>query len=31
MCLAYGTTKFYEENPKTMRAFLAAYDEASRP
>jgi NitT/TauT family transport system substrate-binding protein len=26
--LAYGTTKFYEENPKTMRAFLAAYDEA---
>jgi NitT/TauT family transport system substrate-binding protein len=26
--VAYGTTKFYEENPKTMRAFLAAYDEA---
>ena len=26
--LAYGTTKFYEENPKTMRAFLAAYEEA---
>ena len=26
--LAYGTTKFYEENPKTVRAFLAAYDEA---
>src|SRR5215510_8548040 len=26
--LAYGTTKFYEENPKTLRAFLAAYNEA---
>jgi NitT/TauT family transport system substrate-binding protein len=26
--LAYGTTKFYEENPKTVRAFLAAYEEA---
>ncbi len=26
--LAYGTTKFYEENPKTVRAFLAAYQEA---
>ena len=26
--LAYGTTKFYQENPKTVRAFLAAYDEA---
>ena len=26
--LAYGTTKFYEENPKTMRALLAAYEEA---
>jgi NitT/TauT family transport system substrate-binding protein len=28
VALAYGTTKFYEENPKTMRAFLAAYEEA---
>jgi NitT/TauT family transport system substrate-binding protein len=28
VALAYGTTKFYEENPKTVRAFLAAYDEA---
>ena len=26
--LAYGTTKFYQENPKTLRAFLAAYTEA---
>jgi NitT/TauT family transport system substrate-binding protein len=26
--LAYGTTKFYTENPKTVRAFLAAYEEA---
>ena len=26
--LAYGTTKFYQENPKTLRAFLAAYEEA---
>ena len=26
--LAYATTKFYEENPKTVRAFLAAYNEA---
>jgi len=26
--LAYGTTRFYEENPKTVRAFLAAYEEA---
>ncbi len=26
--LAYGITKFYQENPKTLRAFLAAYDEA---
>jgi NitT/TauT family transport system substrate-binding protein len=26
--LAYSTTKFYEENPKTVRAFLAAYEEA---
>ena len=26
--LAYGTTKFYQENPKTVRAFLAAYEEA---
>jgi NitT/TauT family transport system substrate-binding protein len=25
---AYGTTKFYNENPKAVRAFLAAYDEA---
>jgi NitT/TauT family transport system substrate-binding protein len=28
VALAYGTTKFYEENPKTMRALLAAYEEA---
>ena len=28
VALAYGTTKFYEENPKTTRAFLAAYEEA---
>jgi NitT/TauT family transport system substrate-binding protein len=28
VALAYGTTKFYEENPKTVRAFLAAYEEA---
>jgi NitT/TauT family transport system substrate-binding protein len=28
VALAYGTTKFYEENPKTLRAFLAAYEEA---
>ena len=28
VALAYGTTKFYEENPKTVRAFLAAYNEA---
>jgi ABC-type nitrate/sulfonate/bicarbonate transport system substrate-binding protein len=26
--LAYATSKFYEENPKTVRAFLAAYEEA---
>jgi NitT/TauT family transport system substrate-binding protein len=26
--LAYSTTKFYEENPKTVRAFLAAYQDA---
>jgi NitT/TauT family transport system substrate-binding protein len=26
--LAYGTTRFYQENPKTVRAFLAAYEEA---
>ena len=26
--LAYGTTKFYQENPKTVRAFLAANEEA---
>jgi NitT/TauT family transport system substrate-binding protein len=26
--LAYGTTKFYQENPKTVRAFLAAFEEA---
>ena len=25
---AYGTSKFYAENPKTVRAFLAAYEEA---
>jgi sulfonate transport system substrate-binding protein len=29
VALAYGTTKFYEENPKTVRAFLAAYEEAA--
>ena len=28
VALAYGTTKFYQENPKTVRAFLAAYEEA---
>ena len=28
VALAYGTTKFYQENPKTVHAFLAAYDEA---
>ena len=28
VALAYGTTKFYEENPKTVRAFLAGYEEA---
>jgi len=28
VALAYGTTKFYQENPKTLRAFLAAYEEA---
>jgi len=26
--LAYATSRFYEENPKTVRAFLAAYEEA---
>jgi sulfonate transport system substrate-binding protein len=26
--LAYTTTKFYQENPKTMQAFFAAYQEA---
>jgi NitT/TauT family transport system substrate-binding protein len=29
VALAYGTTKFYNENPKTVRAFLAAYEEAA--
>lgn len=28
VALAYGTTKFYNENPKTLKAFLAAYNEA---
>jgi NitT/TauT family transport system substrate-binding protein len=28
VALAYGTTKFYQENPKTLQAFLAAYNEA---
>jgi NitT/TauT family transport system substrate-binding protein len=28
VALAYGTTKFYQENPKTLKAFLAAYNEA---
>jgi NitT/TauT family transport system substrate-binding protein len=28
VALAYGTTKFYEENPKALRAFLAGYEEA---
>jgi NitT/TauT family transport system substrate-binding protein len=28
VALAYATSKFYEENPKTVRAFLAAYEEA---
>jgi NitT/TauT family transport system substrate-binding protein len=27
--LAYATTQFYEANPKTVRAFLAAYEEAA--
>src|SRR5262245_24324030 len=26
--LAYATSKFYNENPKAVRAFLAAYEEA---
>jgi NitT/TauT family transport system substrate-binding protein len=29
VALAYGTTAFYEGNPKTVRAFLAAYEEAA--
>ena len=28
VAVAYGTTKFYNENPKTVRAFLAGYNEA---
>jgi NitT/TauT family transport system substrate-binding protein len=28
VALAYSTTKFYEENPKTIQAFFAAYREA---
>ena len=28
VAVAYSTSKFYEENPKTVRAFLAAYEEA---
>jgi NitT/TauT family transport system substrate-binding protein len=28
VALAYGTTRFYNENPKTLKAFLAAYNEA---
>ena len=28
VALAYATSKFYAENPKTVRAFLAAYEEA---
>ncbi|MFM9939557.1 MAG: ABC transporter substrate-binding protein [Hyphomicrobiaceae bacterium] len=28
VALAYAITRFYDENPKTVRAFLAAYDEA---
>jgi NitT/TauT family transport system substrate-binding protein len=28
VALAYGTTKFYQDNPKTVRVFLAAYEEA---
>jgi NitT/TauT family transport system substrate-binding protein len=28
VALAYATSKFYEENPKAVRAFLAAYEEA---
>ncbi|MGE0848749.1 MAG: hypothetical protein AB7O44_03875 [Hyphomicrobiaceae bacterium] len=28
VALAYGTTKFYQENPKTVRVLLAAYEEA---
>jgi NitT/TauT family transport system substrate-binding protein len=29
VALAYGTAKFYDENPKTVRAFLAAFEEAA--
>ena len=29
VALAYGTTPFYEANPRTVRAFLAAYEEAA--
>ena len=29
VALAYGVQKFYDENPKTIRAFLAAYEEAA--
>src|SRR5215510_15135386 len=28
VALAYSTTKFYEENPKAVQAFFAAYQEA---
>jgi len=28
VALAYGTTKFYQENPKTVRVLLAAFEEA---
>jgi NitT/TauT family transport system substrate-binding protein len=29
VAVSYGTTRFYKENPKTVRAFLAAYEEAA--
>ncbi len=29
VALAYGATKFYNENPKVIRAFFAAYEEAA--
>ena len=29
VAVTYGTTAFYDENPKAVRAFLAAYEEAT--